>query len=157
VALATGSAIAAALLVGLALTSWQAVRAKNAESIANANELAARTAEADAVRERDNVASANEKLSRTMDLQRKTRYAAEMNLAQAAFNDNDMAQVKKVLMAQVPKHGEPDDRGPEWHYWDRRLNDFVKEFNLPIFQGSGGGLRVSAAFSPDGGRLAHMS
>jgi len=160
VAFATTSAIAAALVAGISLTTWQAVRATNAERIASDNEEAARAAEtvaraatAEAIHDRDTAATANDKLERTMQLQRKTRYAAEMNLVQAAFNAKDMPQVKKLLLAQVPKPGEPDDRGAEWHYWDRRLNGFVKEISLPALPPIA--MRANAAFSPEGRRLAN--
>jgi serine/threonine protein kinase len=145
------------LLAGIIGSTWQAFRATRAERIATVNEVAARTAEDNAIRERDNVATANEKLGRSMELQRKTRYAAEMNLVQAAYNAKDMQQVKKLLTAQVPKPGEPDDRGPEWHYWDRRLNGHEKEITLPIYPTiNPGGTAISAAFSPDGRRLANV-
>ena len=69
------------------------------------------------------------------DRQRRTLYASSMNLAQAAWESGDARRTLELLRQWVPKPGEEDLRGFEWHYWNRlahldektvRLAGFVK-------------------------------
>src|SRR5207253_5082549 len=108
-ALATAAALTACLLLGTTVSAWQAVRATTAEAHANANEQKAVANEAQAKeaaaaeaqqrqraeaneqkanterdkaqRQRDEVKTLNDKLQRTL-------YAAHMNLAQHAWDEN---------------------------------------------------------------------
>jgi WD40 repeat protein len=50
------------------------------------------------------------------DRARRIRYAADMQLAMAAWETNNIARVMSLLERQIPRPGEEDLRGFEWHY-----------------------------------------
>jgi WD40 repeat protein len=79
------------------------------------------------------------------------QYALDMNLAQRAWESANIAQVRDLLQAQVPKAGQPDSRGWEWYYQQR-----LCETARLTLQGHTD-LVLSVAFSPDGLRLASAS
>lgn len=66
-------------------------------------------------------------------------YAASMNLAQQAWEENNVQRVRQLL-DETEAH---PDRGFEWHYWQRQIH-----LNQRAFPGGGG-----VAFSPDGQRI----
>jgi WD40 repeat protein len=74
-------------------------------------------------------------------------YAARMNLAQMAWEANNVGRVLDLLDATKPSSGEEDLRGFEWHYWDRMCHDLL---TLKGHKGPVSGI----AFSPDGRNLA---
>lgn len=79
-------------------------------------------------------------------------YAADMNLAQQAYDDGTTGRMKRLLEQHRPVLGQPDLRGFEWRYlW--RLSQGGRPL---ILRGLTGGM-VRAAFSPDGRRLATAS
>src|SRR5262249_29906861 len=94
--LATAAAFAALLLLGVAASAWQAVRATQAEAAALANEQQANAHAAqaneqrdDAQRQRDEVRALNERLQRTL-------YAAHVNLAQHAWEAGGVERVREL-------------------------------------------------------------
>jgi WD40 repeat protein/serine/threonine protein kinase len=121
--LATAAAFAALLLLGVAASTWQAVRATQAERVAVAErdeKEQARRAEAEqrdvaqqqrdqAQRQRDEVRALNEELQSTL-------YAAHMNLARHAWEAGATDQVVELLEKHRPKPREMDLRGFEWYY-----------------------------------------
>src|SRR5262249_8122079 len=123
VGLATAAGFAALLVLGTAVSAWQAVRATQAEAVAIAepdDKEHARQAEAEqravAVRneqvanqQRDQVRALNERLQRTL-------YAAQMNLAKHAWDVAAVPRVLELLEQHRPKAMEPDLRGFEWRY-----------------------------------------
>ncbi|MDQ3686966.1 MAG: AAA-like domain-containing protein [Acidobacteriota bacterium] len=78
---------------------------------------------------------------------RRLLYVAQMNLAQQAWESNNVARVLELLESQRPKSGEEDLRGFEWFYLWRLCHS-----DLATLQHSGG--VASTAFSPDGQTLA---
>jgi serine/threonine protein kinase len=147
--LATTAAFGALLLLGVAASTWQAVRATQAEAVALANERKAdekavqaqekeQEARNEAQRQRDEVRALNERLQRTL-------YAAHMNLAQHAWEAGGTARVSELLEQHRPKPGQTDLRGFEWYYLARLCH-----FQLLTLKGASWG----AVFSPDGKRLA---
>jgi WD40 repeat protein len=81
-------------------------------------------------------------------LLRRHLYAAQMKLAQSAWQDADMARLRELLEVQRPGAGEEDLRGFEWHYLWRLAHS-----EMYTFRGHGTGVH-SVAFSPDGQRVA---
>jgi len=126
VALAAGGTIAAALLVGISLTSWQAVRAIKAESeIAdalgearrNGRELDARLGE---------LKTANEEISRSQAEMRLNRYVGDMQALPLTWEAGNTFEARQLLERQ-----DADLRGFEWHYWNRQMHTAVASGTLP--------------------------
>jgi WD40 repeat protein len=78
---------------------------------------------------------------------RKLLYAANMKLAQQAWEDADIRRLDELLESHRPHLGDEDLRGFEWYYLWRLSHRFsyTVRSNKAI---------VSVAFSPDGKRLA---
>jgi WD40 repeat protein len=132
---AAAGAVALALLAGLGLSTWAFLR----ERQAHANELTARRT-ADEQRQR---AEASARTTQTREAEaRRLLYAANMNLAQNAWEQNRLGRLQESLddTQTFP------DRGFEWYYWQRQTHLAVltlREIN-PV---------VSVAYSPDGKRI----
>ncbi|MGI9517056.1 MAG: eIF2A-related protein, partial [Pirellulaceae bacterium] len=174
VAIAAGSTIAAALLIGIFGTSWQAIRATNAEHESQRNFESEKLArqDADNAREKEqkqreiadeqkNAAIAAQQLATESEqraeqqrqlaedrelLARRNLYAAHMNLAQDAWDRNDIPRVLELLERHVPAPGEPDWRSFEWYYL---LGECTRD-ELTIES-------YAFAFSPDGKLIAYPS
>jgi WD40 repeat protein len=58
-------------------------------------------------------------------------YAARANLIQNAWETNTIPRAAELLDQQVPKAGEEDLRGLEWHYWNRQLHAALRSWPLP--------------------------
>jgi WD40 repeat protein/serine/threonine protein kinase len=124
--LVTAAAFAALLLVGGATSAWQAVRATDAEGVANANAAKAEKNAQDATKQRDEAQRQHDEvkalystLQETQAELRRTLYAAHINLAQHALNAAGIDRVEELLQYQIPKQGENDLRRFEWHYLTR--------------------------------------
>jgi WD40 repeat protein/serine/threonine protein kinase len=155
--LATAAAFAALLLLGTAASTWQAVRATQAETLALTNEQNA-TANAriaqekeqeanqrrvEAQQKHDEVRALNEQLQRTL-------YAAHMNLAQHAWDVAGIERAEDLLQQHIPKKGETDLRGFEWYYLSRLCHSDL----LTLKHTSS--VRC-VAYDPEGKRLAAAS
>jgi WD40 repeat protein/serine/threonine protein kinase len=164
--LITAAAFAALLLLGVAASTWQTVRATQAEAVAlvneqqaNANAVQAQEKEHeanqqrdDAQKKRDEVKALADKLaSKEQQLQR-TLFAAHMNLAQHAWDAGSIRGVNELLEQHRPKPGEADLRGFEWHYLYRLCHSEVV-----TLKDHAGSFPQSVALSPDGRRLAHFA
>jgi hypothetical protein len=150
---ATGAGFTALLLLGIAMTAWQAIRATNAELLASGQHDLAVVAHDEAARERDDANRANGALRHLAAEQRRTLYATSMNLAQAAWESGDSARTLELLRQWLPKPGEDDLRGFEWYYWNRFAHQDLEtlrmtRFDEVCFNGRG------ARLSPDGRRVA---
>jgi serine/threonine protein kinase/WD40 repeat protein len=158
VALAAGTAVAAALLVGLGLTSWQAVRATNAkrdtataldDALRLGKELDTRLGE---------IKAANEKVHREQAERRADQYAWDMQALPAMWEAGNAGEARRMLERQPL-----DLRGFEWRYWNRQTHTEAASFTLPDAEdpnrtrGTGGLRDAGWAFSPEGGRVAHFS
>ena len=150
------AAIGAALLLGIIATTWQSVRATQAQRAAQeaqANEaVQRRTAEAN---ERQAIAAqANEaRLRRQAQADelaaRQRAYAADMNVAGQALAENNLGRALDLLNRQRPGPGQQDLRGWEWRYlWQQTRSDA----SFTLCQQSSGILSLSA--SADGRWLA---
>jgi serine/threonine protein kinase/WD40 repeat protein len=159
----TMSAVAAVLLIGIAATTWQALRATDAEGVAVAKqgdaEKAQKTAEqaqadeaaqrkiADdekgkAQKERDAAKAEREKV-------RRLHYTAAVNLIPSAWEADNIDRVQELLDEQRPGPGEDDLRNFEWHYWDNLCHAELRTLEL--------GGSASWAFSGDGARVAYVA
>jgi WD40 repeat protein len=139
--------IAAVVLVALlgfagVFTQWRVAVAN--EKQANANADQANQARSDVEKQRDRL--------------RRTLYAANMNLAQAAWDANNPERVLDLL--EQEKGGEPDLRGFEWYYWQRLCHaDLpIPLPPIPATPRPGGPMepRGSLSISADGSRIVWL-
>jgi eukaryotic-like serine/threonine-protein kinase len=153
------SAAIAILLVTSAIGgSILAIRERNARQVADNNaELesqAARRAElasAEAERRRLEALDAKTEADKQRDEARVTAYASGMQLAQRAWEENNVARARDLL-EEVPKEAAGRKlRGFEWYYLDRLCHS-----EALTLKGHGASVE-SVAFSPDGQRLASGS
>jgi WD40 repeat protein/predicted Ser/Thr protein kinase len=92
-----------------------------------------------------------EKADKEREKEQKERedYGAKMTLVQREYEANNLAHVRELLEAQVPREpGATDYRGFEWYYWDR-----MSHRELHTLKAAKGVVR-QVAFSADGCRLA---
>jgi WD40 repeat protein len=146
--LATAAAFAALLLLGVAASAWQAVRATQAEVAALANEQQANANAAQANEQRDDAQQQRDKVRALNDKLRRTLYTAHMNLARHAWEAGGIERMQELLEQHRPKAGEPDLRRFEWHYLYR-----LGHVERLILGGRPFGGNC-VAYSPDGERLA---
>jgi tRNA A-37 threonylcarbamoyl transferase component Bud32 len=138
-----GAVAALALLVGAGVSTWQAIRATQARRaetrerfVAQVAKVQAQVKQREAERQRQR-AEASE--LRTSDL----LYAANMNLAQAAFKDNNFERARQLL----EETGANPKRAFEWYYWKAQMQRETR-----ILRGHVGPVD-SVAFSPNGRQL----
>ena len=81
---------------------------------------------------------------------RQLLYVAHMNLAQTAWENNQVGRVRELLETYQPREDQEDLRGFEWYYWKRLCN-------AALLTLTGHGSIRKVAFSPDGTRLASAS
>jgi eukaryotic-like serine/threonine-protein kinase len=124
-AFGAGFLVIAVLLLGSAVSTWQAIRATKAEGdqarLRTVAEEALKTA-----RRHEEIASASAKKAREQQelavkqevLARRRYYAAQMNLAMQAWDAHQPARALDLLETQRPKSAEQEVRGFEWfHLW----------------------------------------
>jgi WD40 repeat protein/serine/threonine protein kinase len=136
------AAVAIALMVGLTVSVWQAVRATKAERQQERLRQAAQN-------ERDHALEAQ----RLADLERaraegqrtnaeRNLYLANLSLLQQAWDQNNGDRVRELLEETAPY----PQRGFEWYYWQRQMHLDVLTLR--------GQLEVwRVAYSPDGQRI----
>ena len=102
VAFGAATAIATVLLLGAAVSTWQAIRATRAEH----EQSRLRVAE-----------SKQRQRAETSELaSRRRAYAADINLIQQALAADNLGRAQALLNRQRPQLGETDLRGWEWRY-----------------------------------------
>jgi WD40 repeat protein/serine/threonine protein kinase len=128
-AVAASTAVLTSLVLGTVVATWQAVRATRLGNQAVTNEHQARQAQRQA--------------EASDHVLRRLLYGAEMNLAQAAWKENNIKRLRELLddTANYP------DRGFEWYYWQRQTH-----LELKTFRDHSAAI-CGVAFSPDGQRV----
>jgi WD40 repeat protein len=141
-------AVAAALIIGLGVSTWMFIRERKAHQQTTVAEL-----EQSRLREAAQQAQAQEaslrRQAQTEELAaRQKAYASDMNVAFQAWEKGDLSRVDRLLDDHRPKPGEEDLRGFEWFYlWRLCHSDQL------TLRGHNALMRA-VAFSPDGRRLA---
>ncbi|HSA02993.1 MAG TPA: protein kinase, partial [Candidatus Paceibacterota bacterium] len=116
--------IAMTLLLGVAVSTWQALRARRAERQANAA-----FAQESAERQKALQAEARETKQRILAqeaerLAEQQAYAANINLAHQAWKESNLGRVRRLLAQTRPRPGQEDLRGWEWRYlWGLSQSD----------------------------------
>jgi serine/threonine protein kinase/WD40 repeat protein/tetratricopeptide (TPR) repeat protein len=148
-AFAAAGAVVAALVLGLGFSSWQAIRATRSErkeqSARAAAERSRVVAEQAQVGESSQRALADENARKATEL----LYAADMRLAQQAWDEGNLSRMAGLLEAHRPKPGAADDRGFEYFC----LQNFAKGEQEQVLHGHTNEA-LGIAISPDGKWLA---
>jgi eukaryotic-like serine/threonine-protein kinase len=134
-AFAATAGIAFALIAGVAISSWQAIRATRAEHRAQIALFKESQARKEAEQEK---ASA-----------RLNEYVADINLAQQSLAAGNYGRAVKLLEKHHPRPGEPDLRGFEWRY----LLELCRGDDHLALPNQDAAVQA-LAFSPDGSLLA---
>ncbi|MGO8926024.1 MAG: protein kinase domain-containing protein [Limisphaerales bacterium] len=129
-------AVVGALVVGTGVSTWQAIVASTARNAENQQRFAAQT-------ERDKAQAAQKEAQQARLEAEHQLYAAKMNLAQQAWEQNNIGQLRQLLNDTQ----DSADRGFEWYYWQRQTH-----LSLKTLRGHLSGV-TSVAFSPDGRRI----
>src|SRR5262249_11998211 len=125
VALTTATLVGAALILGTAVSIWQAIRASEAERGARLNEENALDQKREADDAKEQAVQRGDELAAVNNELRRANYIADMNLAQHAWDHNNLIRARELLDRHRPKPGEPDPRGFEWHYLRRQFEGDV--------------------------------
>ncbi|MGA2247477.1 MAG: protein kinase [Verrucomicrobiota bacterium] len=141
-------AVAAALIIGLGVSTWMFIRERNAHQ-----EAAAAEREQSRLRETAQQTQARETLLRRQAeaaelAERQKAYASDMNVAFQAWDKGDVNRVDRLLDEHRPKPSQDDLRGFEWFYLWRLIHS-----DQLTLRGHNAYLRA-VAFSTDGDLLA---
>lgn len=142
-------ALAVVLLIGIALSTWQAIRASNAQRVASEERDTARTAEGKATTARNEAIKSSNEANAARESELRQLYTADLLLASRAVLEGPLERAIELLDSWLPqRRGGKDYRGREWHML-RRMCD-TAEMTL---RGHRGPVRA-LAWSKDGKRLA---
>jgi WD40 repeat protein len=154
-AFVAGSAIAAALVLGIIVSAAQAIRATHAKQEALAAQALARAAEKEQSRlrvvaqEAQTAAEANAEKFKTAAIDsRRGQYAADMFAAATQIERGDYVNARNFLREYFPREGSEELRGFEWRYWwPLSAGQQLKTFPVS-------GIIHDMAWSPDGRLIA---
>jgi WD40 repeat protein len=156
-ALIAVSAASLAALLALAGFLWRnaELRAEAVQDLAAARDEQKRAA-VQAARHSELARQKREEAQAAQALARRTVYAADMQLAHAAWQTDNVPRLVSLLDRHRGRPGEPDLRGPEWHYLHRLAHQ--DRFTLRWSAGSPKPVNpdslVFLALSPDGKMVA---
>jgi WD40 repeat protein/serine/threonine protein kinase/tetratricopeptide (TPR) repeat protein len=153
--LTTAALVVAALYIGAVVSTWQAVRATQAEGRADGQRKLAESSAAEAQRQTNEARKAQGEALRAKqeaDHQRnvvsQNLYYADMRLALVDWTAGNIGRLSNKLLSQVPRDGGEDQRGWEWYYLlalchedERTLMQHVRQVDC-------------VDWSPDGRRFA---
>ncbi len=153
---AAAAAIAAVLIIGVTVSTWEAIRATKAEREQTQMREQAERAR-DAANEQENLAQRSgaeagrqaRLASEQASLARRRFYASQMNLAGEAAQSGDLVRTLDLLETLRPGSGQEDLRSFEWyHLWGK-----CNRWHRMTLRGHQGAV-TSIALSRDGGTLA---
>ena len=141
--------VALALVLGVVVSSWQAIRATRARRDEAAARVRADEAAGVADRLRERAEKGEQNATESKLATEAYLYDADMGLAQQALAMNDLGRAKRLLNGHRPRPGQADLRGWEWRYlWRECRSDALSE--LCRYSNS----VYSVAYAPDGKTLA---
>ena len=121
--------LAAVLLVGIGISTWQALVATRAKADALEAKTESVAAQRNAERAQANEARMRERAEKQELEARQRAYASDMNVAKQALDENNPGRTLDLLNRQRPGPGQKDLRGWEWRYlWQQCRSDAL--FNL---------------------------
>jgi WD40 repeat protein/serine/threonine protein kinase len=154
-AIAAATAIAVLLVTGVAVSSWLAIRASQAEAQAKANEQnalserdAKERARRDAVASAQQARDAAESERRAKATAERNLYVARMNLVNKAIDSGNRIAAERLLAHYGPETALAHLRGFEWFYWQDVCRTVQRESQLSA------AMAVKMAVSGDGSQAA---
>ena len=161
----TAGFIIGALIAGTVVSVWQAVRATQAQTQANANAVRAADQEQNAIAEaqKARAAATSEREARQSETKERERaiaseietksqlYNADMRLGLGDWESGNIARLLEKLMNHLPRPEEKDLRGWEWYY----LLGLCKQHDKSFLDSTA--RATCAAWSPNGRFLAAAS
>jgi WD40 repeat protein len=134
--------VTAALVLGLAASSWQMVAARRARNGEQEQRLEAQAARRRADAEAGKALASREQAQRLL-------YTSDISVAHQALRVNHLGRARRLLDRHRPEPGETDLRGWEWRYLWQLIRDsaLVTLTHRPA-------RGTAVGFSPDGTRLA---
>jgi WD40 repeat protein len=137
-AYAAGIVVVAALLVGTAVSVWQARVAIGALRETEKSRMAERKQRLAAQQQRDKATSAQAEAENQRSAAEAARrraqaesYAADINLADEALKANNLGRARQLLGRHRPAPGQPDLRNWEWRYlWQECRGDALVKFQV---------------------------
>ncbi len=144
VALVTAGLVAAALVIGTAVSVWQAVEANDARK------LAGERFESEKQAHQEIEASLEQVRQREREV-RQHLYVQDIMLAWQALREEERERMRGLLDRHIPEAGQEDLRGFEWYYLQRRSRGVLHEA-ARVAAHEGGAYCVK--YSPDGRTLA---
>ena len=136
---AAAGAVAGALLLGVVVSAWQALRATHAQRVAL-------LAQADEAAQRQSAERHRIQAENAERAARRRAYASDMNGAQDALANENLGRARELLHRHRPAAGESDLRGWEWRY----LWQFCRSDAKSMLQESPGDPIRFVALSEDG-------
>ncbi len=116
-ALTTGLAVALALVVGTAVSIWQAIEANRARSLADSRYEQTQQALHEANLSRVIADVQRDRAQASESASKRLLYASDMRLAVDAWKENDVRRMREILDRHASvEAGATDHRGFEWHY-----------------------------------------
>jgi serine/threonine protein kinase/WD40 repeat protein len=132
---AAATVVTIALILGLAISSWQMIAARRARNGERQQRIEAQ--------------AQTRKASESEQHARRLLYASDMNLAQQALNRNNFGKARRLLERHRSPPGKEDLRGWEWRYlWKLSRSDALVTLTHKPLRG------FDVSLSPDGSRLA---
>src|SRR5262249_49504952 len=128
---AAAAVVLLALVGGVCGTTWQAVRATDAERQAVARAAVATEARDDSDPDARAAPAAQEHADRLAEQRRVELSPNRINLAWHAWDGGDLARMRELLDSVVPAAGQSDLRGFEWHYLNRLARHRDQTFTMP--------------------------
>ena len=124
-------AVAAALLLGVVASTWQAMRATDAKRHAQASQASEIIQRQQAVANEQKAIQAQAAEAKLRDQAQKQElaarqraYASDMNVAKQALDGDNLGRALDLLDRQRPQAGQRDLRGWEWRYlWQQTHGD----------------------------------
>ena len=143
------TAVALALVAGIGVSTWQAVRATRAGRTAELEKDHAQKAERTAIKEKHDAQEQSRRADAATLEARQNLYASDMLLAQHVREDGNLDLALDLLNRHRPAPGQGDLRGWEWRY----LWSVCQSEEVTTFVGNSGGLG-DLAISPNGSLLS---
>ncbi len=140
------AALAVVFLAGFAGVTWKWREAERQTAIAQTAERKEAVQRAIAVEQRDEATARRAEAEAARENLRRTLYAADMGLVQAAWEAERPREVTRLLGVQKAQN--PDLLGFEWDYWMRQAQPADRTIRVPTDPGA-----ASVFFSGDGSRF----